>query len=99
MLDLTRRMTLHFEPPDPETFPALELGFEVMRAGGTAGAALNAANEAAVERFLNGSLRFLDIPRACRAALESHPFDPNPSLDQLWKVDAWARQEVGRWTS
>lgn len=99
MLDLTQRMTLHFEPPDLDTFPALQLGFDVIRAGGTAGAALNAANEAAVARFLDGSLRFLDIPRACKAALESHPFDPNPSLDQIWKVDAWARQEVGRWNS
>ncbi len=50
-------------------------------------------------RFLDGSLRFLDIPRACKAALESHPFDPTPSLDQLWKVDAWARQEEGHWNS
>lgn len=99
MLDLTKRLALHFEPPDLETFPALGLGFEVMRAGGTSGAALNAANEAAVARFLDGSLRFLDIPRACKAALDSHPFDPDPSLDQLWKVDAWARQEVGRWNS
>ncbi len=51
-VDWTRPFALHFEPPDRETFPALELGFEVMRRGGTAGAALNAANEAAVARFL-----------------------------------------------
>ncbi len=99
LLDLTRMMALHFEPPDRETFPCLDLGFEVMRRGGTAGAALNAANEAAVERFLAGTIRFLDIPRACRAALENHTFDPRPALDDLWKVDAWARQEVARWTS
>ena len=99
LLDLTKAMALHFEPPDRETFPALDLGFEVMRRGGTAGAALNAANEAAVGRFLEGSLRFLDIPRACRAALDNHPFDPRPSLDDLWTVDAWARQEVRRWNS
>ncbi|WZP00034.1 1-deoxy-D-xylulose-5-phosphate reductoisomerase [Isosphaeraceae bacterium EP7] len=97
LLDLTRVMALHFEPPDRETFPALELGFEVMRRGGTAGAALNAANEAAVARFLEGSLGFLDIPRACRAALDHHPFDPRPDLDALWAVDAKARQEVRRW--
>jgi 1-deoxy-D-xylulose-5-phosphate reductoisomerase len=96
-LDLSRASCWHFEPPDRETFPCLELGFEVMRRGGTAGAALNAANEAAVARFLDGSIRFLDIPRACRAALDHHPFDPRPGLDDLWKVDAWARQEVGRW--
>ena len=60
---------------------------------------MNAANEAAVARFLDGTLRFLDIPRACRAALEHHSFDPRPTLDTLWAVDAWARQEVGRWRS
>jgi 1-deoxy-D-xylulose-5-phosphate reductoisomerase len=98
VLDLTRIMSLHFEPPDRETFPALDLGFEVMRRAGTAGAALNAANEAAVSRFLAGEIGFLDIPRACRAVLDHHPFDPRPSLDALWRVDAWARQEVGRWT-
>jgi 1-deoxy-D-xylulose-5-phosphate reductoisomerase len=96
-LDLTRAFALTFEPPDTETFPCLELGFEVMRRGGTAGAALNAANETAVARFLDGEIGFLDIPRACRAALDHHPFDSRPTLDALWKVDAWARQEVGRW--
>ncbi len=97
LLDLTRAQSLRFEPPDRETFPALELGFEVMRRGGTAGAALNAANEAAVARFLDGTLRFLDIARACRAVLEAHPYDPTPGLDDLWKVDAWARREAARW--
>jgi 1-deoxy-D-xylulose-5-phosphate reductoisomerase len=96
-LDLTYPTALHFEPPDRETFPCLDLGFAVMRQGGTAGAALNAANEAAVSRFLGGEIGFIDIPRACHAALESHCFDPRPSLDQLWKVDARARLEVQRW--
>jgi 1-deoxy-D-xylulose-5-phosphate reductoisomerase len=96
-LDLGRAFSLHFEPPDRDTFPSLDLGFEVMRRGGTAGAALNAANEAAVARFLRGEIRFLDISRACRAALEHHTFDPRPTLEALWKVDAWARREVDRW--
>ncbi len=96
-LDLTEAFALHFEPPDRETFPCLELGFEVRRRGVTSGAALNAANEAAVARFLAGTIGFCDIPRACRAVLDHHPFDSRPSLDDLWKVDAWARQEVGRW--
>ena len=52
-----------------------------MRRGGTAGAALNAANEAAVARFLKGEIGFLDIARACRAALDHHTFDPRPTLD------------------
>ena len=97
ILDLSKAQSLTFEPPDRETFPALGLGFEVMRRGGTAGAALNAANEAAVARFLAGEIRFPDISRACRAALDHHTFDPAPSLDDLWKVDAWARREVARW--
>ena len=89
----------HFEPPDRATFPALDLGYEVAVRGGTAGAVLNAANEAAVEAFLDRRLSFLDIPRACRAVLDAHTFDPAPTLDGLWAADRWARQEVRRWTS
>ena len=96
-IDLGRSFSLHFEPPDRETFPCLDLGYEVMRRGGTAGAALNAANEAAVARFLKGDIGFLDIARVCRAALDNHTFDPRPTLDALWNVDARARREVDRW--
>ncbi len=88
-----------FERPDAETFPSLELGFEVARVGGTAGAVLNAANEAAVGAFLEGGMSFLDIPRACRAALDHHDFDPSPTLAALSAADRRARQEIGRWTS
>jgi len=90
--------SLHFEQPDRETFPALNLGFEVLRRGGTCGAVLNAANERAVELFLCGELRFLDITRACADVLASHDYLVNPSLDELWASDRWARQEVSRWT-
>ncbi len=96
-LDLNHPFCLHFEAPDRETFPCLDLGFEVMRRGGTAGAALNAANESAVARFLGGEIGFLDISSACRAVLDHHTFDPRPTLDGLWKVDAWARREVEGW--
>ncbi len=88
---------LHFEQPDCETFPALQLGYEVARKGGTCGAVLNAANEAAVERFLRGELAFLDISRACRAALDHHNFSPRPTLTELADADRWARQEIVRW--
>jgi 1-deoxy-D-xylulose-5-phosphate reductoisomerase len=91
--------TFHFEPPDRETFPALDLGYEVAGRGGTTGAVLNAANEAAVEAFLARRLPFLDVPRACRAVLDAHTFDPRPTLDGLTAADRWARQEVRRWTS
>jgi 1-deoxy-D-xylulose-5-phosphate reductoisomerase len=89
----------HFEQPDQDTFPALQLGYEVARRGGTCGAVLNAANEAAVERFLEGELSFLDIPRAARVALDHHEYSPTPTLAELHACDRWARQEVGRWTS
>ncbi len=85
-----------FEQPDHETFPALQLGYEAMRRGGTCGAVLNAANEAAVERFLQGNLKFLDIPRACREVLDRHHFSEQPSLDELLAIDRWARSEVAR---
>ncbi len=89
----------HFEQPDHETFPSLQLGYEVARRGGTCGAILNAANEAAVQRFLAGELDFLDIPRACRAALDAHNYSPTPTLAELAGCDRWARQEVVRWNS
>lgn len=86
-----------FEQLDHETFPCVQLGYEVARRGGTCGAVLNAANEAAVGRFLAGELRFLDIPRVCRAVLDHHTYSPRPTLEELVAADRWARQEADRW--
>ncbi len=96
-MDWTRSMRLDFEPPDFERFGALELGLEVARAGGTAGAVLNGANEAAVAAFLAGELGFHEIVPTCRSVLGHHNFDPNPTLEQVLQQDRWARQEVSRW--
>ena len=96
-LDLTQALRLDFFPPDYDRFPALTLGLEAARTGGTTGAVLNAANEAAVASFLAGELDFVDIVPACRSVLDHHEFDPNPSLEQLMELDSWARQEVSRW--
>jgi 1-deoxy-D-xylulose-5-phosphate reductoisomerase len=96
-LDLSEALRLDFEPPDEDRFPALQLGREVAALGGTAGAVLNAANEAAVAGFLAGDLSFVEIVPACRAVLESHSFSPAPTLDELLAVDRWARQEISRW--
>jgi 1-deoxy-D-xylulose-5-phosphate reductoisomerase len=98
-LDWANLRAWHFEPPDPETFPSLQLGYEVAHRGGTCGAVLNAANEIAVEKFLDGELPFLEIARVCRAVLEAHAFSPSPTLDELLTLDRWARQEASRWTS
>ncbi len=96
-IDWRQGLHLDFEPADLDLFPALALGLEAARAGGTAGAVLSAANEAAVARFLAGQLPFLEIVAACRAVLNQHSFEPDPSLETLLSLDAWARQEVGRW--
>ena len=96
-LDFRTSMCLEFEPPDFDRFPALGLGYEAARAGGTAGAVLNAANEAAVAAFLGGSLAFTDIVPVCGTVLKHHLFDARPTLEQLIELDAWARREVTRW--
>ncbi len=95
--DWTEAFRLEFEPPDPDQFPALQLGHQCAQAGGSSGAVLNAANEAAVGSFLAGELHFTEIVPACRSVLESHNFDPNPTLSQLAEFDHWAREEVTRW--
>lgn len=98
-LDLLRTGTLTFEAPDPERFPALRLGYEVARRGGTCGAVLNAANEAAVELFRGGAIGYRDIARLAEQALQDHDFQQSPTLDDLMKADRWARQEVNRCTT
>jgi 1-deoxy-D-xylulose-5-phosphate reductoisomerase len=96
-VDWSRSLHFDFEPPDLERFPALELGLEAARTGGTTGAVLNAANEEAVAGFLSGELKFTEIVPTCRSVLEHHDYDPNPSLERLIELDRWARQEVLRW--
>ncbi len=95
--DITQAMQLDFLPVDIERFPAIALGLEVARMGGTTGAVLNAANEAAVARFLDGQLGFHEIVPACQAVLQHHHYDPTPTLDELLRLDTWAREEVSRW--
>lgn len=86
--------SLHFEPPDFERFPALRLGFEAARRGGSCGAVLNAANEAAVELFRAGRVAFGRIAAACETVLARHRRIEQPGLPDLLEADAWARREV-----
>lgn len=85
---------LDLEPADRDRFPALDLGFEVAGCGGTAGAIVNAANEVAVGLFLDGQIRFTDIVKICRQVLENHTFDASPTLDDLIRLDQWAREQA-----
>ncbi|MCP4709704.1 MAG: 1-deoxy-D-xylulose-5-phosphate reductoisomerase [Planctomycetes bacterium] len=93
-LNLHQMRHLRFEPPDLERFPALRLGFEVARRGGTAGAVLNAANEAAVEAFRAEKIAFCQIVEMAELCLESHNFIKEPDLQQLMEADFWARRQV-----
>ena len=85
---------LTFEKPNLETFRAMGLGFEVARAGGTAAAVFNAANEAAVEEFLAGKIKFVSIVELIERCLNKHNVKTNPALEELLDADAWAREQV-----
>jgi len=93
-LQLDKLGKLTFERPDLETFRALSLGFEVARTGGTAPAVFNAANEAAVEQFLAGRIKFTTIVELIEHCLNVHNVRQNVSLEELLQADAWARKEV-----
>ncbi len=95
-LDFSKVLQLGFEPPDQARFGALRLGLDAARAGGSAGAVLNAANEAAVEHFLAGQLAFTKIVPVCQAVVERHIFIADPTLPQLMQLDSWAREEISR---
>jgi 1-deoxy-D-xylulose-5-phosphate reductoisomerase len=95
--DWTQPQTLELLPPDLDAFPALRLGFEVAERGGTCGAVLNAANEVAVSRFMNRELPFFRITQVVEDVLNHHQFDAHPSLEQLLRIDRWAREEAARW--
>lgn len=83
--------TLHFERPDLERFPCLRLAYEALRAGATAPAALNAANEVAVARFLAGGLSFDRIAQVIGAVLDAIPVRTVDSLDTVLDIDRAAR--------
>ena len=91
MLDLFEIARLDFEPPDLVRFPCLRLAFEAVAAGGTAPAVLNAANEVAVARFLDGELGFTGIAEVVERTLDSVDIGAADSLDELLAVDARAR--------
>ena len=85
---------LTFEKPDLGTFRAIRLSYEVARAGGTAAAVFNAANEAAVEEFLAGGIEFVNIVELIEHCLNKHDVKTGASIEELLEADAWARKEV-----
>ena len=90
-LDLTQMAALEFHRPDFERFPCLALAFDALRAGGTAPALLNAANEVAVQAFLDRAIGFRDIDRVIRRVMEAIAHGPAPSIEAVMAQDARAR--------
>ena len=92
--DPVRLSPMTFEPVDHQRFPALRLGIDAGRAGGSAPAVFNAANECAVAAFLGGKIRFADIPRAISSALDVLGDMPAGNRENLLAADMAARNHV-----
>ena len=97
-LDFFELAGLTFEIPDLLTFPGLRLAFDAMRRGGNIPTAFNAANESAVDKFLNGKINFLDIPEIIEAYMENCRFLENPSVDEILDTEKAAYEFIeSRW--
>ncbi|HHT9124937.1 MAG TPA: 1-deoxy-D-xylulose-5-phosphate reductoisomerase [Candidatus Brocadiia bacterium] len=96
-LNLAKTGELTFFKAEPEKFPALRLGFEAARLGGTMGTVMNAANEVAVQAFLDGQIKFTDITTLIENVMNKHSSSAsgeNPTLEETMAVDKWARHEA-----
>lgn len=93
-LDLVKAGDLTFREPDHNKYPCMNLAYAAGRAGGSMPAVLNAANEKAVELFLDEKIQFLDIPRLIEQVCDRHQSDnkARPTLDDILAADQWARQ-------
>lgn len=95
-LDFAELKKLTFERPDFKKFPLLELAFHVARKGGTLPSVLNAADEMAVEAFLNKKIRFTHISRIVEKVVMKHKINRKPDLEDILAADRWAREEAGQ---
>lgn len=89
--DFQQAFSLDFRPPDFHRYPCLRLAYEALQTGGAAPAIFNAANEIAVERFLQKEIGFLDLPRLIDQALQKFDYIASPTLEELFSVDAETR--------
>jgi 1-deoxy-D-xylulose-5-phosphate reductoisomerase len=94
-LDLAAVGELSFEAVDLDAFPCLRLAGQAAREGGTAPCVLNAANEIAVHAFLEGRLRFLEIPEVIERTLSQLGGEPVRSFESLYEADRQARTVAG----
>ena len=93
-LDLAKLGSLSFEAPDEKRFPALRLAREAGEAGGTLPGVFNAANEVAVEAFLEGRISFPRIWGMVESVMQEHRTEKNPNLDSIVAADQWARLQA-----
>ena len=92
--NLAKLGQLTFEEPDRERFPALDLARRAGEIGGTLPAVLNAANESAVDAFVNKRINFPQISELVRQVMDRHTVIDHPRLEQILEADAWARHEA-----
>jgi 1-deoxy-D-xylulose-5-phosphate reductoisomerase len=92
--DFSGSQALTFQSPDLEKFPCLNLAFQACEIGGTLPAVLNAANEIAVNAFLDQKLRFVDIAGIIGATMQSHTGVADPDLSDIMEADRWAREQT-----
>ena len=93
-LDLLQTGGLTFFAPDPERFPCLRLAYQSIQLGETMPAVLNASNEVAVNAFLEGSIKFTDIPLVLRRVMEQHEVKKIHTIEDILKADHWARERA-----
>lgn len=93
-LDLLDVETLTFEEPDRQKFPSIDLAYQAIREGGSAPAALNAANDLAVQAFLDDRISFIEIPALVEKAMSNHPIVEQPNLDDIEEVQDWVQRYI-----
>jgi 1-deoxy-D-xylulose-5-phosphate reductoisomerase len=93
-LDFRKISQLTFEEPDLERFPCLDLAYRALKIGGTMPAVLNAANEIAVQAFLNDEIRLSEIPEIIESVMDEHEALPVTNLETVLEIDAWARKRA-----
>jgi 1-deoxy-D-xylulose-5-phosphate reductoisomerase len=91
--NLAKLGSLTFEEPDTDRFPSIDLARRAGEAGGTLPAVFNAANEVAVEAFVNRRITFPEITETVRRAMDRHSVVAHPTLEQILEADAWTRKE------
>jgi len=93
-LNLSQTSPLTFSPPDPERFPCLKLAYRSIEIGETMPAILNAANEIAVNAFLEGSIKFTEVPLLLQRVMEEHEVRLARTIEDILKADHWAREKA-----